>query len=52
MASGFILKWLNFQLNMGLKSYPGSIIESEGMEFVKLMNRISSKSLIKKGEYN
>ena len=52
MACGFIMKWVNFQLNMGLKSYPGSVIESEGREFIKLINRISSKSLIKKGDFN
>ena len=48
MTCGFIQKWINFQLNMNIKSYPSSMIESDGKEFVKLINRISSKTLIKK----
>ncbi len=28
MACEFIQKWVNFQLNMNLKTYPGSIVES------------------------
>lgn len=52
MSCCFIQKWLNFQLNMSINAYPGSIVDSEGKEFVKLINRISSKNIIKKYEFN
>lgn len=48
MSCSFIQKWLNFQINLNIDSYPKSLIESDGVEFVKMVNRIASRNIIKK----
>ena len=41
----YILRWINFTLNISLSSFPGSIIESNGELLGDLINHLTGKSL-------
>lgn len=47
-GSEFIKNWLNYEINLGVKSFPQCLIDSEGELFYRMVTRMAGCELVRR----